>query len=155
VPGIAVRSTLIAGFPGETAADFQAAKELVTSYRFERLGVFPYSQEEDTPAYDMPEQIDAKTTAARVAELMALQRGVMRSFHDSLVGRTLPVLVDGYDAEARRVVGRTWADAPEVDGRVLLPKGAAEPGQMVEARITGADDYELTAELAKPSAKQP
>ena len=67
VPGIAVRSTLIAGFPGETEADFQAAKELVTSYRFERLGVFPYSQEEDTPAFDMPDQIPAEVAQARVA----------------------------------------------------------------------------------------
>lgn len=145
VPGIAVRSTLIAGFPGETEADFQAAKDLVTGYRFERLGVFPYSQEEDTPAALMPDQIPAKVTEARVAELMELQRSVMRSFHESLVGKTLPVIVDGYDAEAKRVVARTWADAPEVDGRVLLPKGAAEPGAMLDVTITKAHDYELEA----------
>ncbi len=145
VPGIAVRSTLIAGFPGETEADFQAAKELVTSYRFERLGVFPYSQEEDTPAFDMPDQIPAKVAEARVAELMELQRSVMRSFHESLVGKTLPVIVDGYDAEAKRVVARTWADAPEVDGRVLLPKGCAEPGAMLDVTISKAHDYELEA----------
>jgi len=153
VPGIAVRSTLIAGFPGETEADFQAAKELVTSYRFERLGVFPYSQEEDTPAALMPDQIPAKVTEARVAELMELQRSVMRSFHESLVGKTLPVIVDGYDAEAKRVVARTWADAPEVDGRVLLPKGCAEPGAMLDVTITKAHDYELEGALVAADGK--
>lgn len=153
VPGIAVRSTLIAGFPGETEADFQAAKELVTSYRFERLGVFPYSQEEDTPAALMPDQIPAKVTEARVAELMELQRSVMRSFHESLVGKTLPVIVDGYDAEAKRVVARTWADAPEVDGRVLLPKGCAEPGAMLDVKITKAHDYELEGALVAADGK--
>jgi ribosomal protein S12 methylthiotransferase len=154
VPGIAVRSTLIAGFPGETAADFEAAKELVRSYRFERLGVFPYSQEEDTPAFDMPNQIAPELAQQRVAELMELQRQVMRGFHDTLVGKTLPVIVDGYDTDAKRVVARTWADAPEVDGRVLLPKGAAEPGELVEVKITAADDYELSAELVKKPAKK-
>jgi ribosomal protein S12 methylthiotransferase len=72
----------------------------------------------------------------------------MGSFQQSLVGQTLPVLVDGYDAEAKRLVGRTFADAPEVDCRVLLPKGIAEPGTFVDARITAANDYELTAEVA-------
>lgn len=153
VPGIAVRSTLIAGFPGETEADFGAARDLVASFGFERLGVFAYSREEGTPAASLPDQVPAEVAAARVAELMALQRGVMRRFHESLVGRTLPVLVDGYDAEARRVVGRTWADAPEVDGRVLLPKGCAEPGTLLEVRITGASDYELTGRPATAAAE--
>ncbi len=153
VPGIAVRSTLIAGFPGETDADFQAAKELVTSYRFERLGVFPYSQEEGTPAFDLPAQVPAKVTEARVAELMELQRGVMRSFHESLVGKTMPILIDGYDAEAKRLVGRTFADAPEVDGRVLLPKGAGEPGTIVDVAITKAHDYEVEGAPAGAMAK--
>lgn len=152
VPGIAVRSTLIAGFPGETEADFRAAKELVTSYRFERLGVFPYSQEEGTPAFDMADQVPAKVTEARVAELMELQRGVMRSYHESLVGKTLPVLIDGYDAEAKRLAGRTFADAPEVDGRVLLPKGAGEPGTIVGVAITKAHDYEVEGALADTMA---
>jgi ribosomal protein S12 methylthiotransferase len=153
VPGIAVRSTLIAGFPGETEQHFEEAKQLVVDYRFERLGVFPYSQEEGTPAFDLKDQVPAKVMEARVAELMELQRSVMRRFHESLVGRTLPVLIDGYDLDAKRVVGRTWADAPEVDGRVLLPKGAAEPGQWIDATITGADDYELTGAVAAGKTK--
>jgi ribosomal protein S12 methylthiotransferase len=147
VPGIAVRSTLIAGFPGESEQDFAECRALVQDYGFERLGVFPYSHEEGTPAFDLPLQVPADVAAARVAELMELQRAVMRRFHESLVGRTLPVLIDGYDADAKRVVGRTWADAPEVDGRVLLPKGAAAPGDLVQARITAAGDYEIAGEV--------
>jgi ribosomal protein S12 methylthiotransferase len=148
VPGIAVRSTLITGFPGESAQDFAELKSLVEGYRFERLGVFTYSREEGTPAHDLPDQVPTKVAEARAAELMELQRGIMGSFQQSLVGQTLPVLVDGYDAEAKRLVGRTFADAPEVDCRVLLPKGIAEPGTFVDARITAANDYELTAEVA-------
>ncbi|MBL9076936.1 MAG: 30S ribosomal protein S12 methylthiotransferase RimO [Planctomycetes bacterium] len=148
VPGIAVRSTLITGFPGETEADFAALRTLVTGYRFERLGVFPYSQEEGTPAFDLPDQIPAAVAEARAGELMELQRGVMGAFQRSFVGRTVPVLVDGYDQDAKRLVARTQADAPEVDGRVLLPKGSAEPGTIVTVSITGADDYELHGKVA-------
>ncbi len=153
VPGIAVRSTLISGFPGETEEDFAAAKALVESYRFERLGVFPYSQEEDTPAFDMPDQVPAAVAAARTAELMEMQRVVMRRFHQGLVGKTLPVLVDGYDSDAKQLVGRTWADAPEVDGRVLLSKGSAVPGEIVQATITHAHDYELSGRAEPPTKK--
>jgi ribosomal protein S12 methylthiotransferase len=77
----------------------------------------------------------------------------MRRFHEGLVGRTLPVLIDGYDADAQRLVGRTWADAPEVDGRVLLPKGTAAPGTFVDATITQAHDYELTGGVAAAKVK--
>ncbi len=148
VPGIAVRSTLITGFPGETEQDFQELKELVASYRFERLGVFPYSREEDTPAHGMADQVPEELAQARAGELMAMQREVMLAFQQSFVGKTLPVLVDGYDAEAKRLVGRTYADAPEVDCRVLLPKGAAEPGMLITATITDASEYELSGKLA-------
>lgn len=147
VPGVAVRSTLITGFPGETEQDFAALQRLVAEYRFERLGVFPYSREEGTPAHDLPDQVPQDVAEARAAELMAQQREVMRAFHEGLVGKTLPVLVDGHDADARRLVARTWADAPEVDGRVLLAKGAAEPGRFAMARIVAADDYECAGEV--------
>lgn len=154
VPGIAVRSTLIAGFPGETDADFAALRDLVQDYRFERLGVFPYSREEDTPAHDLPGQVHDDVAQARVAELMELQRGVMHGFQKQFVGKTVPVLVDGYDPEAKRLVGRTFADAPEVDCRVLLPKGVAEPGDFVDTKITAASEYDLTGEPAG-AAKPP
>jgi ribosomal protein S12 methylthiotransferase len=148
VPGIAVRSTLITGFPGETDQDFEELKQLVLDYKFERLGVFTYSREETTPAFDMADQVPAEVAEARAAELMALQQKVMREFHEAKVGETLDVLVDGYDEHAERMVGRTYADAPEVDGRVLLAKDSAKVGDLVRAKITSAGDYEWTAEVS-------
>ncbi|MEO6596899.1 MAG: 30S ribosomal protein S12 methylthiotransferase RimO [Planctomycetota bacterium] len=153
VPGIAVRSTLITGFPGETEQDFTELKALVASYRFERLGVFTYSREETTPAHDMDQQVPSDVAEQRRAELMELQRSVMLEFQQSFVGKTLPVLVDGYDAEAKRLVGRTYADAPEVDCRVLLAKGAGEPGTFVSATIAEARDYELVARVGADAKK--
>lgn len=148
VPGIAVRSTLITGFPGETEADFKELLGLVETYRFERLGVFTYSREETTPAHDLPDQVDEAVAEERAATLMARQREIMGEFQRSLIGRTLPVLVDGHDESGEFLVGRTWADAPEVDGRVLLPGDAAGVGDFVETRITQAGDYELVGEVA-------
>ena len=147
VPGIAVRSTLITGFPGETEQDFDELKQLVESYRFERLGVFTYSREETTPAHDMPDQVPEKVAEARAAELMAMQQKVMREFHESKVSSTMEVLVDGYDEDAECMVARSYADAPEVDGRVLLPKDSAKVGDLVRAKIVAAGDYEWTAEV--------
>ena len=154
VPGIAVRSTLITGFPGETEQDFEALQQLVEGYRFERLGVFPYSREEDTPAHDMAQQVPQEVAEARAEQLMAMQRGVMREFHDSKVGQQLDVLVDGYDESGEFLVARSHADAPEVDGRVLLPKESAAVGDLVRAKITAAGDYEWVAEIAPPSAER-
>ncbi|MCR9246365.1 MAG: 30S ribosomal protein S12 methylthiotransferase RimO [bacterium] len=148
VPGIAVRSTLITGFPGETEADFAELLDLVETYRFERLGVFTYSREETTPAHDLPDQVDEAVAEERAATLMARQREIMGEFQRSLIGRTLPVLVDGHDESGEFLVGRTWADAPEVDGRVLLPGDAAGVGDFVATRITQAGDYELVGEVA-------
>ena len=148
VPGIAVRSTLITGFPGETEQDFAELKQLVSDYKFERLGVFTYSREETTPAFDMADQVPEELAEARAAELMAMQQKVMREFHEGKVGETVNVLVDGYDEDAERMVGRTYADAPEVDGRVLLAKDSAKVGDLVRAKITSAGDYEWTAEVS-------
>ena len=147
VPGIAVRSTLITGFPGETEQDFEELKQLVASYRFERLGVFTYSREETTPSYDMIDQVPEEVAEARAAELMAMQQKVMRGFHESLVGTVQTVLVDGYDEDAERMVARSYADAPEVDGRLLLPRDTAKVGDLVRVKITAASDYEWTAEV--------
>jgi len=147
VPGIAVRSTLITGFPGETEEDFEALKALVQDYRFERLGVFPYSREEDTPAHDMSDQVPEEVAEARAEELMGMQLEVMRDFHRSQVGETLDVLVDGYDESGEFAVGRSYADAPEVDCRVLLAKDSAGPGDLVRAKIVSAGDYEWVGEV--------
>lgn len=146
VPGIAVRTTFITGFPGETRQDFEQVLRLCERYRFERLGVFAYSREEGTPAHDLADQVPARLAEERRAELMAAQREVLDRFQQSFVGRTERVLVDGHDERAAALVARTTADAPEVDCRVLLPQGAAEPGEFVDVRVTAAHDYELRAE---------
>lgn len=148
VPGIAVRSTLITGFPGETEQDFTEVMDFCARFRFERLGVFTYSREETTPAHDMPDQVAPELAEERRAELMTQQKGILDRFQESLVGKTMPVVVDGFDAAASALVGRTYADAPEVDCRVLLAEGSAEPGQIVDAKITAAQDYDLRAEPA-------
>ncbi|MGC6489636.1 MAG: 30S ribosomal protein S12 methylthiotransferase RimO [Planctomycetota bacterium] len=155
VPGIAVRSTLITGFPGETEADFEALRALVADYRFERLGVFPYSREEDTPAHDMPDQVPVDVAEARAEALMGAQLDVMRAFHRSKVGQSLDVLVDGYDESGEFAVARSYADAPEVDCRVLLSKDSAAPGDLVRAKLTSAGDYEWVGEVVGPASPQP
>ncbi|MFN3241671.1 MAG: 30S ribosomal protein S12 methylthiotransferase RimO [Planctomycetota bacterium] len=155
VPGIAVRSTLITGFPGETEQDFEELQALVRDYRFERLGVFPYSREEDTPAHDMDDQVPQEVAEERAEQLMGMQLEIMRGFHASKVGQTLDVLVDGYDESGEFAVGRTYADAPEVDGRVLLAKESAAPGDLVRAKITSAGDYEWVGEVVDDPTSQP
>ncbi len=153
VPGIAVRTTLITGFPGETEQDFAELRELVTSYRFERLGVFTFSAEDGTPAATLPDQVPAELAEARRAELMELQRPIMRAFHESLVGRELEVLIDGRSQDGNGFVGRTFADAPEIDGTVRLAEPGLQAGDLVRARIIEAGDYDCAAALREASGR--
>lgn len=151
VPGIVVRTTVITGFPGETEQDFAELEHLARDYRFERLGVFTYSREEGTPSHDLSDQVPTEVAEDRRARLMTLQKGVMDQFQAGFVGRTVPVLVDGWDPTAGSTVGRTQADAPEVDCRVLLPQQAGlVPGDLVDVEITGAQDYDLLGALPAP-----
>jgi ribosomal protein S12 methylthiotransferase len=146
VPGIAVRSTFITGFPGETEQDFAELMQFAREFRFERLGVFPYSLEEGTPSYELPDRVPPEVAQARAAELMAVQKTILDDYQRSFVGRTVEVLVDGYSDDASALVGRTQADAPEVDCTVRLPKTAElRPGDLVQVRIAKARDYELQA----------
>ncbi|MCY2955415.1 MAG: 30S ribosomal protein S12 methylthiotransferase RimO [Planctomycetota bacterium] len=146
VPGIVVRSTFITGFPGETEKDFAELLQFVEEYRFERLGVFAYSREDGTPAHDLADQVPSEVAEERRMAIMKAQKKVMARFQKQFVGKTLRVLVDGTDAAKKLVVGRTFADAPEVDCRVFLPTGSGQPGEFVDARITEALDYELRGE---------
>ncbi len=147
VPGIAVRTTLIVGFPGETDADYEELRDFVADYRFERMGAFTYSQEEGTPAFDLPGQVDPEVALARQADLMEIQRGVMAAHNQARVGEVLPVLIDGRDPEREGLVGRTRADAPEVDGVVRLD-GDLRSGDLIPVRITAAGDYDLVGVVA-------
>lgn len=148
VPGLAVRSTYIVGFPGETDEDFGELLEFTREFEFERLGVFAYSHEEGTPAFDLADQIPAEVAAERRDLIMRVQQGIMARHQQGHVGRTLDVLVDGRDPDGgEHSVGRTVYDAPEVDGVVKLPAGL-EAGRLLPVRITAADGYDLVGEPA-------
>ncbi|MFM1748435.1 MAG: hypothetical protein RLZZ188_2101 [Verrucomicrobiota bacterium] len=145
IPGIAIRTTFIVGFPGETEADVDELCEFIRATRFERLGVFRYSQEEGTKAAKMDEQVPAKTKEARWHRLMRLQREIAAELGTAQVGRSLRVLVD------EPGVARGEADAPDIDGRVYLPI-TAPVGEFVDVTITGSEDYDL---FALPSGQRP
>jgi ribosomal protein S12 methylthiotransferase len=145
IPGIAIRTTFIVGFPGETDADVDELCEFIRATRFERLGVFRYSQEEGTKAAKMDEQVPTKTKEARWHRLMRLQREIAAELGTAQVGRSLRVLVD------EPGVARGEADAPDIDGRVYLPI-TAPVGEFVLVQITGSEDYDL---LALPSGQRP
>jgi len=145
IPGIAIRTTFIVGFPGETDADVDELCEFIKTTRFERLGVFRYSQEEGTKAAKMDEQVPAKTKEARWHKLMRLQREIAAELGKAHVGRTQRVLVD------EPGVARGQADAPDIDGRVYLPI-TARVGEFTEVRITSSEEYDL---LALPSGQGP
>jgi ribosomal protein S12 methylthiotransferase len=145
IPGIAVRTTFIVGFPGETDADIDELCAFIRETRFERLGVFRYSQEEGTRAAKMDEQIPAKVKEARWHRLMALQREIAAEVSRAYVGRTLKVLVE------EPGVARGEADAPDIDGRVYVPRDLPV-GDFAEVKITGYQDYDL---LALPAGQRP
>ena len=152
VPGITVRSTYIVGFPGETQADFDELSAFTAKYRFERLGVFTWSAEEGTPSYDLPGRVEPEVAEARRAELMALQKNVLDEHNRGRVGTTQRVLIDGRLSKTA-VVGRTAADAPEIDCRVVIKDAELSAGAFVDAKITGVDDYDLIGEVSKGRAR--
>lgn len=145
IPGIAVRTTFIVGFPGETEADVAELETFIRETKFERLGVFRYSQEEGTRGAKMDNQIPAKTKEARWHRLMQLQREIATGVSRSHVGQTLKVLVE------EPGVARGDADAPDIDGRVYVPRELTV-GEFAEVTITGFQDYDL---LALPAGERP
>lgn len=145
IPGIAIRTTFIVGFPGETEADVDELCEFIQETKFERLGVFRYSQEEGTRAAKMEEQLPKKLKEARWHRVMKLQKEIAAQVSESYVGRTLKVLVE------EPGVARGEADAPDIDGRVYVPI-TVPVGEFAQVQITGYEDYDL---LALPVGEQP
>ena len=140
IPGVVIRTTFITGFPGESEEQFEELAQFADDIRFERLGCFAYSQEEDTPAADFPGQIDEEVKQNRADIIMEQQQTVMAEYCESLIGRELEVLCEGFDRIAECFFGRSYADAPEVDGCVFFTCGDRKPkaGEFVRVRI---DDY--------------
>ena len=154
IPGLVLRTTFIVGFPGETEAEFDELLTYVRESRFERLGVFPYSLEPDTPAARLPNHLDEATKLDRRDRVMAAQQRIAFEFNQALVGRSLDVLIDGPapDSPGDLWVGRTYADAPDVDALVYVQGANLEAGDLVECSILAADGYDL---VARPSSVSP
>ncbi|MCI9360616.1 MAG: 30S ribosomal protein S12 methylthiotransferase RimO [Hungatella sp.] len=154
IPDIALRTTLISGFPGETKEDHEILMEFVNQMEFERLGVFAYSQEEDTPAADFPDQIDEALKEKRRDEIMELQQEIAFEKSDSMVGRILDVMIEGQVVDENAYVGRTYMDAPGVDGLIFVNTNARlMSGDFVRVRVTGAAEYDLIGEMCDESAQ--
>ena len=148
IPGIALRTTLIVGFPGETEEDFQILYDFVKEMRFDRLGVFTYSKEEGTPAALFEDQIDEKTKIKRRDAIMALQHGISSALTAEKVGKTMKVLIEGKITDEDVYIGRTYQDAPDIDGEVFVEyEGELISGDFVDVRITASNDYDLIGEI--------
>jgi ribosomal protein S12 methylthiotransferase len=146
VPGLALRTTFIVGFPGETEAEFEELCAFVKQTRFERVGVFPYSLEPGTPAERLPEHLPEEVKQERRDRLMATQQELAFAQSQAQVGKEVEMIVDGPDPEVPGyVLARTAADAPDIDCVVRLKGKNLKPGDLVQARITGADGYDLMA----------
>ncbi|WP_432629452.1 30S ribosomal protein S12 methylthiotransferase RimO [Brotaphodocola sp.] len=154
IPDIALRTTMIAGFPGETEEDHEEVMRFVDEMEFERLGVFAYSAEEDTPAATFPDQIDQEVKEERRDEIMELQQEIAFEKSESMVGRVLDVMIEGKVADEPAYVGRTYMDAPGVDGYIFVNTGEAMmSGDFVRVKVTGSSDYDLIGEVYNESAE--
>lgn len=153
VPDIAIRTTFIVGFPGETDADFDELKSFVEREKFSRVGVFTYFQEDGTPAALLPGQVEERVKNARQKELMALQKGISKALHRDMVKKTFDVIIDGPSKESEFLLsGRLATQAPDVDGQVYLqsPPEDARAGQIRPVRIRRASAYDLVGEIVVP-----
>ena len=148
IPDITLRTTLITGFPGETDEQHEELMDFVDQMEFERLGVFTYSPEEDTPAAEMPDQISEEIKQDRQAELMELQQDIVFDRNEDLIGEEMLVMIEGKVADENAYVGRTYRDAPNVDGLIFVNTDEElVSGDFAKVKVTGAMDYDLIGEL--------
>lgn len=147
IPNIAIRTTFIVGFPGETKTDIEEMKDWVKEMNFDRLGVFTYSHEENTHAFGLKDDVPEKEKQRRAAEVMELQQGISLALNESKIGKSFKVLFDRVEGDY--FIGRTEFDSPEVDNEVLVEKATnfARIGDFAMVKITGADDFDLYGEI--------
>ena len=149
IPDIVLRTTLITGFPGETEEDHEELKEFVDEMEFDRLGVFTYSPEEDTPAAEMADQIPEEVKEERRDELMELQQEISYDRGQDRIGQELLVMIEGKVADESAYIGRTYGDAPKVDGYIFVQTGELlMTGDFAKVRVTGALEYDLIGVLS-------
>lgn len=154
IPDIVLRTTLITGFPGETKEQHEALMDFVDEMEFERLGVFTYSPEEDTPAADLPGQIPEEVKEERRAELMELQQEIVFDRAEEMAGKELLVMIEGKVADEDAYVGRTYMDAPNVDGLIFVNTDRElVSGDFAKVTVTGAAEYDLIGELSDEFTK--
>ena len=156
VPGLALRTSLIVGLPGETEADFEDLLSFVREQRFERLGVFEFSPEDGTPAAEMRRQVPDAVKRERFERIMEVQQEISRAHQAALVGRRLEVLVEGRAEETEHLLaGRHAQQAPEIDGLTYVNDGIAYPGEIVTVEVTDAADYDLVGTVVAREAGRP
>lgn len=148
IPGVAIRSTFMVGFPGETEAEYQELRDFLEEQRFDRVGVFTYSQEEGTAAGDMPDQVPEEILQERYHDLMSLQSMISQEMNEAMEGMELDVMVEGRDEELENIaVGRSYREAPEVDGQAYIEGDAdSQPGDMVHVRVIQGFTYDIAVE---------
>lgn len=150
IPEAVIRTQFIVGFPGETEAAFEELLDFVEEQRFDRVGCFKYSPEENTPGGRMVDQLDDETKQRRHDELMSLQQEISRSKHQEMVGKIVDVLVEGFSEETELLLqGRTSQQAPDIDGIVLINEGEAKVGSLVKVEVTEAMDYDLIGRIVE------
>ncbi|NLL06189.1 MAG: 30S ribosomal protein S12 methylthiotransferase RimO [Clostridiaceae bacterium] len=154
MPDIVIRTTLIVGFPGEDDKDFRILYGFVKKHQFDRLGVFSYSKEEGTPAYDMKPQIKRSVKESRLNDIMQLQKEIVKEKNNSRLNRTYTVLVEGVAEDGIFYIGRSYAEAPDIDGLIYFTsEEPLEFGSFVEVKILNVDDYDLIGEVINESSK--
>ena len=151
IPGVTIRSTFIVGFPGETEEQFQNLKQFLKEQRLDKVGVFTYSREEDTAAYDMPDQVPEEIMQERYHDLMSMQSKISEEVNQGLEGKELEVLVEGRDEEQPSIcVGRSYREAPDVDGQVYVENDKdSQPGDMIRIRVLQGFTYDIVGEALK------
>jgi ribosomal protein S12 methylthiotransferase len=151
IPGLTLRTSLIVGFPGETEEDFRELLDFVEETKFERLGVFKYSEEEGTAAAKLHGKVSAEEKERRWQEVMELQATISQKANEALIGTIQRVMIEDIDAESGKRTGRTQAHAPEVDGFVFIEDSEAHaqpsPGEIVDVKVTDALEYDLMGEI--------
>ncbi|MGE4633233.1 MAG: 30S ribosomal protein S12 methylthiotransferase RimO [Planctomycetota bacterium] len=146
IPSLVLRTTFIVGFPGETREQFEKLVGFVEENSLERVGVFPWSPEEGTPAEKLSDRVPEQEQARRVEELMLAQQKVAFAWNQARVGSDVDVLIDAVCDQTGSLIGRSYAEAPEIDSSIRVPAGSGQIGEMVRCRITQTDDYDLVAE---------
>lgn len=148
IPGVALRTSFIVGFPGETDEHFQNLLDFMQEIKFDRVGIFTYSQEEGTPAAQLPEQISEEIKQTRFHQAMQIQQGISLQKNQEWVGKNMDILVEGPSQDSPDLlVGRSQRDAPEIDGVVFIDKGHALRGEIIKVKIKRALEYDLIGEI--------